>query len=76
MILQTDRGGEFLNQQVQSLLKRNDIKLFTSFSERKASVVERLNRTFKGLMLKYFSRYETRKYVDVLQELVSRYNNG
>ena len=42
MILQTDRGGEFLNQQVQSLLKRNDIKFFTSFSERKASVVERL----------------------------------
>ena len=27
-------------------------------------------------MYKYFSRYETRKYIDVLQDLVERYNNG
>lgn len=76
LMLQTDRGKEFLDGRVQKMFKEHDIKFYTTFSERKASVVERFNRTIKGLMYKYFSRYETRKYVDVLQELVSRYNNG
>ncbi|XP_066926306.1 SCAN domain-containing protein 3-like [Clytia hemisphaerica] len=47
-ILQTDRGTEFLNAKVQKLLKDEGVKFFTSFSERKASVVERFNRTLKG----------------------------
>ena len=50
--------------------------MIISFSERKASVVERLNRTLKGLMFKFFTKNETRKYVDVLQDIVNRYNNG
>ena len=75
-MMQTDRGKEFLDGRVQKMFKEQDIKFYTTFSERKASVVERFNRTIKGLMYKYFSRYETRKYVDVLQELVFRYNNG
>ena len=28
------------------------------------------------MIYKYFSRYEIRKYIDVLQDLVARYNNG
>ena len=76
LMLQSDRGTEFLNNRVQKLFQEKDVKFFTSYSERKASVVERLNRTFKGLMFKYFSKYETRKYIDVLQDLVWRYNNG
>lgn len=52
------------------------IKLFTTNSERKASVVERLNHTLKGLMFKYFTKYNTRKYIDILNELVSSYNNS
>ena len=76
LILQTDRGKEFLNRHVQKLFKDKNIKFFTSYSERKASIVERLNRTIKGLMFKYFTKYETRRYIDILQDLVSRYNNG
>ena len=75
-MLQTYRGKEFLDGRVQKMFKEHDIKFYTTFSERKASVVERFNRTIKGLMYKYFSRYETRKYIDVLQDLVARYNNG
>jgi hypothetical protein len=74
--IQTDRGGEFLNGLVQNLLKNNDVKFFTTFSERKASVVERFNRTLKSTMFKYFTQFETRKYVNVLPDLVSRYNSS
>ena len=74
--IQTDKGKEFLNRLVEELLKRHGIKLYTTFSERKASVVERVNRTIKGIMFKYFTKTNTRRYIDVLQNIVTRYNNS
>lgn len=76
LVLQTDKGTEFLNVKVKSLLQQRGIKLFTTSSERKASVVERLNRTLKGLMFKYLTKNNTRKYIDTLQQMVEKYNNS
>lgn len=73
--LQSDKGTEFLNSQMNNFLKDNNIKLFTTNSERKASVVERFNRTLKELMFRYFTKNNTRRYIDVLEELVQKYNN-
>ena len=64
-LIQTDKGSEFLNVHVRSILAERDIKLFTTNSERKASVVERLNRTLKGIMFRYMTKWNTRKYIDV-----------
>lgn len=75
-VIQTDRGSEFLNSQVKSLLKSKNIKLFSTNSERKASVVERVNRTLKGIMFKYFTKQNTKKYIDILSSLVWKYNNS
>ena len=38
-------------------------------------MIERLNRTIKEKMFKYFSANNTRKYVDVLDLHVDQYNN-
>jgi hypothetical protein len=76
LMIQTDKGTEFLNVLVKNMLEEKKIKLFTTNSERKASVVERLNRTMKSIMFKYFTRKNTRKYIDVLPDLVKRYNNS
>ena len=73
-LIQTDKGTEFLNSLVKNFLMKKNIKLFATNSERKASVVERLNRTMKSIMFKYFTNVSTRKYIDVLPELVQRYN--
>ena len=76
-LIHTDQGTEFLNTHVKRLLKEHgNIKLFFTYSERKASIVERFNRTFKNLMFKYFTKYNTYRYVDVLQDMVERYNNS
>lgn len=75
-MIQTDKGTEFLNSLVRSMLREREIKLFTTNSERKASVVERLNRTMKSIMFKYFTKHNTRKYIDILPDLVHRYNNS
>ena len=42
-MLQTDRGKEYLDNNVQKMFKEHHIKFYTTFSERKASVVERFN---------------------------------
>lgn len=73
--LQTDKGKEFLNKKVQSLLSQHGIQLFTTDSEKKASIVERFNRTMKGRTYKYFTANNTYRYIDVLQSLVDGYNN-
>jgi hypothetical protein len=40
----------------------------------KASVIERFNRTLKEKMYRYFTTYNTKRYTDVIQDLVNSYN--
>ena len=68
--LQTDDGMEFRNSVFQRFLKDNGKRLFTTKSEKKASIVERFNRTLKMKMSKYFTEKNTVHYLDVLPELV------
>ena len=72
--LQTDDGSEFKNKKVQSLLRKHQIDFFTTNSEKKASIVERFNRTLKMRMFKYFTNSNTYRYVDVLPSLDDGYN--
>ena len=74
--LQTDQGLEFLNKSVQTLLKKHGFHHFSTHNaETKASVVERFNRTLKTRMWRYFTKHQTWRYIDVLQDLVQSYNN-
>ena len=74
--LWTDRGTEFYNKQVETLLNENNIKLYsTNNSEIKSSVVERFNRTFKNMMYKKFTENNNTIFYNILDELVNNYNN-
>jgi hypothetical protein len=75
--LQTDKGTEFINVTVQNFLSQNDIKFYTSENENiKASICERLNRTIKEKMFRYFTYKSTLRYIDVLNDLMHGYNNS
>jgi len=75
-MVQSDKGTEFLNSTFQSMLKRRGIKFYTSENEDlKAAVVERFNRTLKEKMFRYFTYKNTRRYLDVLDDLLYSYNN-
>jgi len=75
-LLQTDKGTEFLNGTFQKLLKDRNIRHYTSENDDiKASVVERFNRTLKGVMWRYLTHTSSGRYIDVLPQLVSSYNN-
>lgn len=75
--LQTDRGKEFLNSSVLNYLKKKEVHFFTTFNTKfKCAIVERFNRTLKAKMYKYFTSRGTKKYIDVLQNLINSYNNS
>ena len=75
--LQTDRGLEFLNKDVQDYLKSIGVHYFNTYNTKfKCAIVERFNRTLKSKMLKYFTAKGTRKYIDVLPKLVDSYNRA
>ena len=73
--LQTDEGREFTNKAMQDWFTSKDIHWYHTYSDKKASVVERFNRTLKGLMWKYFTYKNTHTWIDVLPQLVDNYNN-
>ena len=73
-VAQFDEGKEFYNVGVKELLKEHNVQYFTTNSDRKAAIVERLNRTLKTSMWKYFYSKGTYKWVEILDELVNDYN--
>ena len=75
-LLQTDHGSEFIGKKTQALFQENDIKWFETYNTVKAQIVERFNRTLKDRMYKYFTANDTKRWVDVLPDLVYNYNNS
>ena len=75
-LLQTDHGSEFINKKTQALFKSLDIKWFETFNETKAQIVERFNRTLKDRMYKYFTANKTKRWIDILPDLVYNYNTS
>lgn len=73
--LQTDLGKEFTNKVVQTFLRKRHVHFFTTHNATKASVVERFNRTLKTKMWKYFTEMNTKRYIDVIDQLVYSYNH-
>ena len=73
--LQTDRGKEFYNKEFAAVMKKHGINHYSTHSERKASIVERFNRTLKENMYRYFTQRNTLNWVSMLPDLMLEYNN-
>lgn len=73
--LRTDKGSEFKNRWVQTFLKKEQINVIYTQNETKANYAERVIRTMKNLMYRYFMKNRTYRFVNVLQDLVKSYNN-
>lgn len=73
--LQTDMGGEFFNKYFKNLTKKYKVNHYSAFSEKKASIVERVNRTLKNMMWKEFSMQGNYHWLDILKQIVKKYNN-
>ena len=74
--LQTDQGKEFFNKTFQDLMKQHKINHYHTFSNKKAAIVQRFNRTLKGLMWKKFTELNSHNWLDILDDLIEEYNAG
>lgn len=75
--LQTDAGTEFMNVNFQKLLRDNLIHHFVAHNtEIKCAVAERLNRSLKSRMWKYFTMTGKKRYLEILSTLISSYNSS
>lgn len=72
--LQTDHGKEFYNHLFKKLVDSHGINHYSTFSNMKASIIERWNKTLKNMLWKEFSLQGSYKWIDVLSSLVKKYN--
>ena len=73
-LLWTDKGSEFLNKPMKELLESRNVQIYWTENEEKSTVVERWNRTIKQWMWKYFTKHRTGVYINILPQLIERYN--
>ena len=70
-----DEGKEFYNKNMDEWLKKNNIIRYSTHGEHKSAVVERFNRTLKTNMWKRFTAENTRNWINMLDKLLTEYNN-
>jgi len=73
--IRTDKGGEFTNRVVQQFLKDRGVQHFVTQNEVKANYAERVIKTIKGKIFKYFTKKQTYEYVSHLQDFADSYNH-
>ena len=68
---------EFFNSEVRKMFQNygiNHYKIPTK-TKWKASMVERVNRTLKSRIQKFFYKNKTKNWIDILDHVVDNYNN-
>ena len=73
--IQADQGSEFFNKDVAKMLEAFGPKLYHTFSDKKAAIVERVQRTIRQRLGRFFTRQNNHNWIDHIQELVLSYNN-
>ena len=60
--------------QVREFLREQNVELFSTNSPFKCALVERFNRTLKTMRYKYFTSHKTKRWYNVLDQMVTAYN--
>src|SRR6266853_1141219 len=75
MFLWTDSGSQFINKQFKMFLADHNIKLYHTYNEGKAVIIERFNRTIKEKMWFRFTVNGNKHWVKILPDIIAVYNN-
>lgn len=71
---QTDNGTEYYNKSVQDLVKKFKINHYSTFSELKSSIAERVLKSLKGRIYKLFTSRGNYEWLSILPKVVKAYN--
>ena len=58
------------------MVKKNDIKMYSTHEERKSVVSERFIRTLKNKIYKCMTSLSKKVYIDKLDDIINQYNNN
>ena len=73
--LRTDAAKDFTSDKFQRFMDEKEIVHFVTHNEKQANYVERFIKTLKSRISRYMIEKNTRKYIDVLQKIVTSYNH-
>ena len=73
--IRADHGGEFNNRWLKQYLESEDVGIFYTYNQTKAGYAERIIRSLKTVMFRYFTHFQTYQYADKLQDFVKDYNH-
>lgn len=71
----SDRGTEYTSKQMAHFFKKNGVHHYLSFNVQKANIAERVIKTVKSKIMRYFTQHQTHRYIDILPAIVEAYNN-
>ena len=66
-----DKGSEFYNKSMKSLLQDNNIEMYSIQNEGKSVIAERFIRTLKNKIYKYMNSISNNMYIDKSDGIVS-----
>ena len=74
-LIQADQGTEFFNRNVKRMLEAFGPKLYHTYTDKKAAIVERVQRTLRGRLGRLFTKRGNFKWIDKIDDIVTAYNN-
>jgi transposase InsO family protein len=74
-IIRTDKGGEYVNAQFKNLFKKFGIRHWVTQNEKKCACAERLLKTLKNRIYRYFTLTQELRWIDILNKIVDSYND-
>jgi hypothetical protein len=72
--VRTDKGQEFRAKVLQRYFKEKAVHHFVTQNEVKANYAERVIKTLKSRIMRYFTLKQTHKWIDVLADFTESYN--
>ena len=70
-----DHGSEFYNNKFKSILKENDIEMYSTFNDGKSVVAEIFIKTLKNKIYKHMTTIGKTVCIYVLDDIAEKYNN-
>jgi hypothetical protein len=74
LLLQFDKEGAVFSKIMLNFFEKNKIKVFTTNSTYKASIIERFIRTIRTRIARYMYYHKNLKFIHVLQSIIRNYN--
>ena len=71
----SDQESAFFSKEMLKFFENNNVKIYHTYSNLKAVIIERFNRSLRELMMKSFVKNNNTVWYNILPELIKTYNN-